>query len=159
YTSGRTSNEAAFLYQLLARLFGTNNLPDCSNMCHESSGTGLNEVIGVGKGTVSLSDFDNADAIFILGQNPGTNHPRMLTTLQKAKRRGAKIVSINPLKERGLVRFAHPQEVTGLLGAGTAISDLFLQVRVGSDIAVLKGMMKELLERDDAGEGVLDRTF
>src|SRR5437764_3736050 len=115
YTSGRTSNEAAFLYQLLVRRFGTNNLPDCSNMCHESSGTGLSQVIGVGKGTVGLDDFAQADAIFILGQNPGTNHPRMFTTLLAAKRRGCKIVSINPLRERALVRFTHPQDVLGML--------------------------------------------
>jgi len=160
YTSGRTSNEAAFLYQLLARRYGTNNLPDCSNMCHESSGTGLTEVIGVGKGTVGLADFDHAGAIFILGQNPGTNHPRMLATLQRAKRRGCRIVSINPLRERGLVRFAHPQDFAGLIGAATAISDLFLQVRVGGDIAVLKGIMKELLEREERAPGsVLDREF
>src|SRR4029079_8395461 len=140
YTSGRTSNEAAFLYQLLVRRFGTNNLPDCSNMCHESSGTGLSEVIGVGKGTVGLDDFERADAIFILGQNPGTNHPRMFTTLLAAKRRGCKIVSINPLRERSLVRFAHPQEVLRLFGEGTAISDLYLQLRIGGDVALLKGI-------------------
>src|SRR5437764_9911540 len=139
YTSGRTSNEAAFLYQLFARQLGTNNLPDCSNMCHESSGAALNESIGIGKGCVKLEDFEKADAIFIVGQNPGTNHPRMLTTLLEAKRRGARIVSINPLKERALVRFTHPQDVLGLLGRGTEISDLYLQVRVGGDIALLKG--------------------
>jgi molybdopterin-dependent oxidoreductase alpha subunit len=142
YTSGRTSNEAAFLYQLLARQFGTNNLPDCSNMCHESSGTGLFQVIGIGKGTVGLDDFAKADAIFIIGQNPGTNHPRMFSTLLAAKRRGCKIVSINPLKERSLVRFAHPQEVLRLFGEGTAISDLYLQLRIGGDVALLKGIMK-----------------
>src|SRR3954462_5779749 len=109
YTSGRTSNEAAFLYQLFVRQFGTNNLTDCSNMCHESSGTGLTEVVGRGKGTVTLEDFDLADAIFIIGQNPGTNHPRMLTTLQAAARRGCRIVSINPLLEAGLNHFKHPQ--------------------------------------------------
>ncbi|MDX1649883.1 MAG: molybdopterin-dependent oxidoreductase, partial [Myxococcota bacterium] len=109
YTSGRTSNEAAFLYQLFVREYGTNNLPDCSNLCHESSGTGLTEMIGIGKGTVSLEDFERADLILILGQNPGSNHPRMLTTLQRAVRRGARIVSVNPLRERGLVRFRNPQ--------------------------------------------------
>lgn len=160
YTSGRTSNEAAFLYQLLARKLGTNNLPDCSNMCHESSGTGLSEVIGVGKGTVSLEDFDKADAIFILGQNPGSNHPRMLTTLEQAARRGCRIVSINPLRERGLVRFAHPKDPLALLGQGTAIADLFLQVRVGGDIALLKGMMKEVLGAEERAPGrVLDWDF
>jgi molybdopterin-dependent oxidoreductase alpha subunit len=160
YTSGRTSNEAAFLYQLLARQFGTNNLPDCSNMCHESSGTGLSQVIGVGKGTVALDDFAKASAIFIIGQNPGTNHPRMLSALVDAKRRGCKIVSINPLKERALVRFAHPQEVLGLLGNGTEISDLYLQVRVGGDVALLKGILKEVLAAEARSPGrVLDWAF
>jgi molybdopterin-dependent oxidoreductase alpha subunit len=160
YTSGRTSNEAAFLYQLLARQFGTNNLPDCSNMCHESSGTGLSEAIGVGKGTVTLEDFTKADVIFVIGQNPGTNHPRMLSTLLAAKRRGCKIVSINPLKERALVRFAHPQEVFHLLGDGTEISDLYLQVRVGGDVALLKGIMKEVLAAEARAPGrVLDWAF
>jgi molybdopterin-dependent oxidoreductase alpha subunit len=160
YTSGRTSNEAAFLYQLLARQFGTNNLPDCSNMCHESSGTGLSQMIGVGKGTVALDDFEKADAIFIIGQNPGTNHPRMFTSLLRAKRRGAKIVSVNPLKEPALVRFTHPQEVLGLLGRGTEISDLYLQVRVGGDIALLKGIMKEVLAAEERAPGrILDWAF
>ncbi|MET0152113.1 MAG: FdhF/YdeP family oxidoreductase [Candidatus Binatia bacterium] len=160
YTSGRTSNEAAFLYQLLARQFGTNNLPDCSNMCHESSGTGLSQVIGVGKGTVGLDDFGKAKAIFIIGQNPGSNHPRMFSALLAAKRRGCKIVSINPLKERALVRFAHPQEVLGLLGNGTEISDLYLQVRVGGDVALLKGIMKEVLAAEARSPGrVLDWAF
>lgn len=148
YTSGRTSNEAAFLYQLFAREFGTNNLPDCSNMCHESSSTGLTETIGVGKGTVGLDDFARTDAIFVMGQNPGTNHPRMLSTLQAAKRRGATIVAINPLRERALVRFGHPQEPRALLGGGDPIADLYLQVRVGGDVALLKGIAKEVLEAD-----------
>jgi molybdopterin-dependent oxidoreductase alpha subunit len=142
YTSGRASNEAAFLYQLLAREYGTNNLPDCSNLCHESSGTGLGEMIGIGKGTVSLADFEQADLILVLGQNPGSNHPRMLTTLQQAARRGCRIVSVNPLRERGLVRFRHPQELGGLLGRGTEIASHFIRVRVGGDIALLKGVMK-----------------
>ncbi len=160
YTSGRTSNEAAFLYQLFVRQFGTNNLPDCSNMCHESSGVGLSEVIGVGKGTVSLEDFARADAIFVIGQNPGTNHPRMLTALQAAKRRGCTIVSINPLRERGLVRFAHPQDPLALLGRSTPISDLYLQVRVGGDVALLKGIMKEVLAAEARAPGrVLDWDF
>lgn len=160
YTSGRTSNEAAFLWQLFARELGTNNLPDCSNLCHESSGTALKQVIGVGKGTVSLQDFDRAEAIFVIGQNPGSNHPRMFTTLLAAKRRGAKIVSVNPLRERALMRFAHPKEVLGLLGRGTDISDLFLQVRVGGDVALLKGLQKEVLEAEHrAPGGVLDRVF
>jgi len=160
YTSGRTSNEAAFLYQLFARRFGTNNLPDCSNMCHESSSVGLGETTGVGKGTVSLEDFERADAIFVIGQNPGTNHPRMLAALQAAKRRGCRIVSVNPLRERGLVRFAHPREPLGLLGHGTAISDLYLQVRVGGDVALLKGIAKGVLEREAEAPGeVLDQDF
>ena len=160
YTSGRTSNEAAFLYQLFAREYGTNNLPDCSNMCHESSSTALDEVIGVGKGTVGLDDFEHADAIFVIGQNPGSNHPRMFTTLLGAKRRGCAIVSINPLHERALVRFAHPKDPLGFVGRGTAISDLYLQVRVGGDVALLQGIMKELLAAERVAPGtVLDRAF
>jgi len=160
YTSGRTSNEAAFLYQLFVREFGTNNLPDCSNLCHESSGVGLTDMIGIGKGTVSLADFDRADLIFVIGQNPGSNHPRMLTTLQQAARRGCRIVSVNPLRERGLVRFRHPQEVSGLLGRGTELASHFVRVRVGGDIPLLKGVMKELLALEAAERGgVLDRAF
>jgi molybdopterin-dependent oxidoreductase alpha subunit len=160
YTSGRTSNEAAFLYQLFVRQFGTNNLPDCSNMCHESSGTGMKEVIGFGKGTVTLEDFDLADAIFVIGQNPGTNHPRMLTSLLQAKRRGCKIVHINPLPETGLARFKHPQEVWTWLGEGTKLADLFLQVRINGDVALLKGIMKEVLDVEERRPGqVLDREF
>jgi molybdopterin-dependent oxidoreductase alpha subunit len=155
YTSGRTSNEAAFLYQLFVRQFGTNNLPDCSNMCHESSGTALNETIGVGKGTVTLEDFDKASAIFVIGQNPGTNHPRMLTSLERAKQNGCKLVHINPLPEVGMIRFKHPQHVLGLLGSGTELADLFLQVRINGDVALLKGISKAVLEHEDA----LDRNF
>jgi molybdopterin-dependent oxidoreductase alpha subunit len=160
YTSGRASNEAAFLYQLFVRQFGTNNLPDCSNMCHESSGTALTETIGVGKGTVTLDDFALAESIFVIGQNPGTNHPRMLTTLQQSKRRGCRIVHINPLPETGLRRFKHPQEVFRLLGSGTQLADLFLQVRINGDVALLKGLAKWLLEEEDRAPGrVLDREF
>ncbi|MGA9994726.1 MAG: FdhF/YdeP family oxidoreductase, partial [Pyrinomonadaceae bacterium] len=160
YTSGRTSNEAAFLYQLFVRQFGTNNLPDCSNMCHESSGSALTETIGIGKGTVTLQDFELAQAIFVIGQNPGTNHPRMLTSLQKAKRNGCKIVHINPLPETGLKSFKHPQEVWSWLGAGTKLSDLFLQVRINGDVPLLKGIMKEMLEEEERRPGkVLDRKF
>lgn len=160
YTSGRTSNEAAFLYQLFVRQLGTNNLPDCSNMCHESSGSALTETIGIGKGTVTLQDFELADAIFIIGQNPGTNHPRMLSTLQAAKRRGCAIVHINPLPETGLNRFKHPQEVFRILGQGTELADLFLQVRINGDVALLKGVMKEVLEEESRRPGeVLDRRF
>ncbi len=160
YTSGRTSNEAAFLYQLFARQFGTNNLPDCSNMCHESSGSALTPTIGVGKGTVTLNDFALAEAIFVVGQNPGTNHPRMLTTLMEAKRRGCKIVHVNPLPETGLRRFKHPQEVFRLLGAGTQLADLFIQVRINGDVALLKGVAKQLLEEEARRPGeILDRDF
>jgi molybdopterin-dependent oxidoreductase alpha subunit len=160
YTSGRTSNEAAFLYQLFVRQFGTNNLPDCSNMCHESSGSALTETIGVGKGTVTLEDFNLAEAIFIIGQNPGTNHPRMLTALQKAKRNGCKIVHINPLPEVGATRFKHPQEIFHLLGKGTELADLFLQLRINGDVPLLKGIMKEMLEEELRRPGeVFDREF
>jgi molybdopterin-dependent oxidoreductase alpha subunit len=160
YTSGRTSNEAAFLYQLFVRQFGTNNLPDCSNMCHESSGLALKEVIGVGKGTVRLEDFDLADTILIIGQNPGTNHPRMLATLQRAARRGATIVSVNPLAETGLTRFKHPQDVLHLFGPGTKIATHFVQVRLSGDLAFLKGLCKEILEAESRQPGkVIRREF
>ncbi|HEU0016600.1 MAG TPA: FdhF/YdeP family oxidoreductase [Longimicrobium sp.] len=161
YTSGRTSNEAAFLYQLFGRLYGTNNFPDCSNLCHESSGVGLKRTMGIGKGAVQLDDFEKADAIFILGQNPGTNHPRMLTALQAARRRGAQVVAINPLRERGLVSFVHPQEVGATLtGHGTEIATVYLQPKPGSDVAVLKGIMKHVMaaERQDRGR-VIDHGF
>lgn len=159
YTSGRTSNEAAFLYQLFVRQFGTNNLPDCSNLCHESSGLALREVIGVGKGTVRLEDFDLADTILIIGQNPGTNHPRMLATLQKAARRGATIVSVNPLPEAGLIRFKHPKDVLQLFGSGTKIAKHFVQVRLSGDLAFLKGVCKEILEEEARGGNVINRKF
>ena len=155
YTSGRTSNEAAFLYQLLGRRLGTNNFPDCSNMCHESSGVALTETIGIGKGTVSLADFDHADLILVIGQNPGTNHPRMLSTLREAARRGATIVSINPLREVGLAKFSHPQKPLDLLG-GTALAKQFVQVQIGGDQAFLLGVSKAVLEH---GPGALDETF
>src|SRR5690349_17933431 len=144
YTSGRTSNEAAFLYQLFVRQFGTNNLPDCSNMCHESSGSALGASIGIGKGTVTLDDFERADLIFIIGQNPGTNHPRMLTTLAAAKRKGAAIVSINPLPEIGSDRFKNPQDFLNplkafstLAGEGQRLSDHWLQPRITGDLALM----------------------
>src|SRR4051812_24188632 len=167
YTSGRTSNEAAFLYQLFVRQFGTNNLPDCSNMCHESSGAAMNETLGIGKGCVKLEDFDYADAIFIIGQNPGTNHPRMLTSLERAKENGAKIVSINPLPEVGNFRFKNPQDLKNPLraprvffGGGKKLSDLWLPVRINGDVAVLKGIMKEMLADDELRPGsVFDRGF
>ncbi len=160
YTSGRTSNEAAFLYQLLVRKFGTNNLPDCSNLCHESSGVGLSETIGSGKGTVLLSDFEKADLIFVVGQNPGTNHPRMLTALQGAARRGCKIVSINPLRETGLRKFKHPQEFSGVFGGGTSLSSMDVRVRINGDVAVFQGIGKAILEAEDKDPGrVLDWAF
>ncbi|TQC38946.1 hypothetical protein EEB14_59255, partial [Rhodococcus sp. WS4] len=139
YTSGRTSNEAAFVYQLMIRAFGTNNLPDCSNMCHESSGSALTETIGIGKGSVSVPDIENADLILIAGQNPGTNHPRMLSTLEKAKANGAKVIAINPLPEAGLLRFKDPQKVHGVVGDGVQIADEFLQIRIGGDQALFQG--------------------
>jgi len=161
YTSGRTSNEAAFLYQLFARLYGTNNLPDCSNMCHESSGFALGEQIGIGKGTVQLWDFDKAEAILIVGQNPGTNHPRMLSALEKAARRGCRIITLNPLKEKGLESFLHPQHpVQMLTGRATRLSELYLQPRVGGDLAAAQGIMKHLLALEEADPGtVLDHAF
>jgi molybdopterin-dependent oxidoreductase alpha subunit len=161
YTSGRTSNEAAFLYQLLARRLGTNNLPDCSNMCHESSGTAMTEQLGVGKGTVTLDDFAHADLILVIGQNPGTNHPRMLAELQKAAERGAKIVTFNPLREPGLVSFTHPKHpLQTLLGRGTALSSHYYQVKVGGDLSALTGICAHLLFAEAADPGkVLDRDF
>ncbi len=160
YTSGRTSNEAAFLYQLFVREYGTNNLPDCSNMCHESSGVALTETIGVGKGTVKLEDFYNTDLIIIAGQNPGTNHPRMLKALQKAKANGAKIISINPLKEAGLIGFDDPQSVKGLIGIASKLTDLYLQVRINGDVPLLKAIMLLLLEEEEKTPGkIFDLEF
>ena len=160
YTSGRASNEAAFLYQLFVREYGTNNFPDCSNMCHEPSGSGMRPQIGVGKGTVTLEDFEHADAIFIFGQNPGTNHPRMLGELRQAHKRGARIVSFNPLRERGLERFADPQDKREMATMGsTEISTHYFQLRIGGDLAAVKGMMKHLLERQEMGEPLLDVAF
>jgi len=160
YTSGRASNEAAFLYQLFVREYGTNNFPDCSNMCHEPSGSAMRPQIGVGKGTVTLADFEQADAIFIFGQNPGTNHPRMLGELRAASKRGAKIVSFNPLRERGLERFADPQDKLEMATLGsTPISTHYFQLRVGGDFALVKGMMKHVVEQEDAGHAVLDHAF
>jgi molybdopterin-dependent oxidoreductase alpha subunit len=155
YTSGRASNEAAFVYQLLARRLGTNNLPDCSNMCHESSGAALNQTIGIGKGVVTLEDLsDNADLIVIVGQNPGTNHPRMLSALEDAKKRGARIVAINPLPEAGLIRFKNPQTPKGIVGHGTKLADRVLPVRVNGDLALFSGVNKVLFDRGD-----IDKDF
>ncbi|MFD4469499.1 FdhF/YdeP family oxidoreductase [Rhodococcus sp. NPDC058505] len=160
YTSGRTSNEAAFLYQLMIRSFGTNNMPDCSNMCHESSGSALTESIGIGKGSVTVPDLEYADLILIAGQNPGTNHPRMLSTLEAAKGNGAKIIAINPLPEAGLLGFKDPQKVGGVIGKGVEIADEFLQIRLGGDMALFRGLARLLFEADDAAPGtVLDRDF
>ncbi|SDK95672.1 FdhF/YdeP family oxidoreductase [Nonomuraea jiangxiensis] len=160
YTSGRTSNEAAFLYQLLVRRFGTNNLPDCSNMCHESSGSALTQTLGIGKGTVSLEDLHKADLIFVVGQNPGTNHPRMLSALEKAKDNGARIVAVNPLPEAGLLRFKNPQRPGGVIGHGTRLADRFLQIRLNGDLALFKAMSRLLLEAEDAAPGTaIDREF
>lgn len=157
YTSGRTSNEAAFLWGTLARQIGTNNLPDCSNMCHESSGYGLSPVIGIGKGTVRLSCFEKADLVLVIGQNPGTNHPRMLTALAKCKRNGGSVVSINPLQETGMRRFKHPQEVIRLLGRGTPIADDHYPVRVNGDSALLKGVARVFLNEGSANWDFIDR--
>lgn len=160
YTSGRTSNEAAFLYQLFVREYGTNNLPDCSNMCHESSGVALNESVGIGKGSVKLEDFYEAEVIIILGQNPGTNHPRMLSALQKAKENGATIISVNPLPETGLISFANPQEVKGALGIKARLTDIFLQVKINGDMALLKAIGSLLLQAEEQNPGsVFDHEF
>lgn len=159
YTSGRTSNEAAFAYQLFARQLGTNNMPDCSNMCHESSGSALTETLGVGKGSVSLEDMYEADLIIVAGQNPGTNHPRMLSALEKAKRRGTRIVTVNPLPEAGMKAFRNPQYARGLVGRGTELTDLFAQIRVGGDLALFTAVNRLLLEADQRGEKVLDHGF
>jgi formate dehydrogenase major subunit len=160
YTSGRTSNEAAFLYAIFAREFGTNNFPDCSNMCHEPTSRGLPPSIGIGKGTVILDDFDQAQAIFLIGHNAGTNAPRMMTPLVEARRRGVPIVAVNPMPERALIRFTEPQDVVQMATFGsTEISSEFVHIRIGGDLALLKGMMKILFERDAAGEAVLDHDF
>ena len=160
YTSGRTSNEAAFAYQLFVRALGTNNLPDCSNMCHESSGSALTETIGIGKGSVRLEDLPAADLILVVGQNPGTNHPRMLSALEEAKQAGARIVAINPLPEAGLLRFKNPQKPSGVLGRGTELADRYLQIRVNGDHALFQAVGLLLLQAEERAPGtVLDRTF
>lgn len=160
YTSGRTSNEASFTYQLFVREFGTNNLPDCSNMCHESSGSALGDTIGIGKGTVTLNDFYDTDVIIIMGQNPGTNHPRMLTALEKAKQNGSKIIAINPLHEAGLMGFKDPQTVKGLMGISTQLADLYLQIKINGDMALLKAIEKMLYEAEIENPGeVFDHEF
>ncbi|MGY8908666.1 MAG: FdhF/YdeP family oxidoreductase [Flavobacteriales bacterium] len=160
YTSGRTSNEAAFLYQLFVRQFGTNNLPDCSNMCHESSGAALSETLGIGKGSVTLDDFNQTDLIIVMGQNPGTNHPRMLTALGEAKKNGSKIITINPLPEVGLINYKDPQNLLKWVGSGQDLTDLFLQVKINGDVALLKIILKLMLKKEeDAPYSVFDYDF
>ena len=165
YTSGRCSNEAAFLFQLFVRLYGTNNFPDCSNMCHEATSVGLPKSIGIGKGTVSLEDFDHADLILSIGHNPGTNHPRMMATLREVSKRGGKIIVFNPLKERSLERFESPQSVVEMATmSATPIASSYYQVKVGGDAAALKGIAKALVALDEAakvsgGEPALDHAF
>jgi len=160
YTSGRASNETAFAYQLFVRAFGTNNLPDCSNMCHESTGVAMVESLGIGKSTIAYDDFEKADLIIVMGQNPGTNHPRMLTALEDAKRAGASIVTVNPLPEAGLMRYKNPQTVRGIIGKGTSLTDQFLQIRLGGDMALLQAVSKRVLDAEAARPGtVLDHDF
>jgi len=159
YTSGRTSNEAAFLYQLFVRSYGTNNLPDCSNMCHESSGSGLTETIGIGKGTVSLEDFNKTSLVVVMGQNPGTNHPRMLSALESTKKNGGKIIHVNPLPEAGLVRFKHPQDYMRFSFKSTKLSDLHLPVKINGDVALMKGIGKYLLNKRNNGNYEFDESF
>ena len=160
YTSGRTSNEAAFLYQLMVRKYGTNNLPDCSNMCHESSGVALSNTVGIGKGSVTLEDFYITDLVIVIGQNPGTNHPRMLSALVKSKENNAKIISINPLTETGLLNFKHPQKVSHMLGSGKKLTDLYLNLGINTDAALLKCILKMLLAMEAKAPGtVLDQSF
>ncbi len=160
YTSGRASNEAAFLYQLFARQYGTNNLPDCSNMCHESTSYALAEVIGIGKGTVTLEDIHEADLIICVGQNPGTNHPRMLSALEKCKENGGKMIGINPLRETGLINFVNPQRPLKIATRGTDLSDLFLQIRVNEDHSLFRALAKILHQQEQEAPGtVFDREF
>ncbi|XLS28618.1 FdhF/YdeP family oxidoreductase [Flavobacteriaceae bacterium M23B6Z8] len=159
YTSGRSSNEAAFLYGMFARALGTNNMPDCSNMCHESSGVALSETLGIGKGSVTLEDLYEAELIIVAGQNPGTNHPRMLSALEKCKRNNGKVISINPLEESGLVTFKNPQKVKGWVGSGEAMADLHLQVKINQDIPLVKLILKKLIKLDKEKGGVFDHDF
>ncbi len=164
YTSGRLNNEAAFLLQLFSRAYGTNNLPDCSNMCHESSGSGLGETLGIGKGSVSLDDIHESDLVFVVGQNPGTNHPRMLSALELTKHNGGRVIAVNPLPEAGLMRFKNPQKPSGVIGKGTAIADVFLKIRPGGDLALFQMLNRLLLEADEAAapghdNAVLDHDY
>ena len=159
YTSGRSSNEAAFLYGMLARALGTNNMPDCSNMCHESSGVALSSTLGIGKGSVTVDDLYGADVILVVGQNPGTNHPRMLSALEKCKKNGGKVISINPLAETAMARFKNPQKVEGLLGSGTPIADLHLQLKINEDVALAKLLLKKLVAKETKQGNVFDHEF
>ncbi len=160
YTSGRTPNEAAFLYSIFVREFGTNNFPDCSNMCHEPTSRGLAPAIGVGKGTVIMEDFEHTEALFIIGQNTGTNSPRMMANLVEARKRGVPIIAVNPMPERALIQFADPQDVVEMATFGsTEIASEFVHIKIGGDLAFLKGMMKVMFEREEAGETVLDHAF
>ncbi len=160
YTSGRASNEAAFMYQLFARALGTNNLPDCSNMCHESTGTAMLHTVGIGKLTIAYDDFEKSDLIIILGQNPVTNHPRMLTALQEAKKKGARIVAVNPMPEAGLLGYKDPQQVRGYVGKAIKIADQFMKIRLGGDMALLQAVAKRVFEAEDRAPGtVLDHNF
>jgi molybdopterin-dependent oxidoreductase alpha subunit len=159
YTSGRSSNEAAFLWGLFSRAFGTNNMPDCSNMCHESSGVALSQTLGIGKGSVKLDDIENAELVMVIGQNPGTNHPRMLSALQKCKLAGGKVITVNPLEEAGLKRFKNPQKPMDYFTRGTQITDVFLQVRINEDISLLKAIMKLLFQRAEQDPSILDADF
>ncbi len=157
YTSGRTSNEAAYLYQLMVRAFGTNTLPECSNMCHEATSVALTDAIGIGKGSVTFDDFDRTDLVIVVGQNPGTNHPRMLTTLEEVKQRGGRIIAVNPLPEAGLIRFKNPQKVRGIVGRGTELADLHLPVRVGGDQALFRWLSSRVLASGAADTAFIDR--
>jgi formate dehydrogenase major subunit len=160
YTSGRTPNEAAFLYSIFVRAFGTNNFPDCSNMCHEPTSRGLPPSIGVGKGTVVMEDFEHAEAIFVIGQNTGTNSPRMMTNLVEARKRGVPIVAVNPMPERALIRFTEPQDIIQMATFGsTPIASEFVHIRIGGDLALIKGMMKVMFEREAKGEEIIDHDF
>lgn len=160
YTSGRTANETAFMYPLFARALGTNNLPDCSNMCHESSGSALNPTIGIGKGTVSLDDIHDSELIFVVGQNPGTNHAGMLSALKECKDKGGKVVAVNPLPEAGLFNFKDPQTVSGVVGGGTPLADEYLQIKVGGDLALFQALAHLLLAEEERNPGtVVDRSF
>tara|TARA_R110002050_G_scaffold251241_2_gene389390 strand:- start:6093 stop:8384 length:2292 start_codon:yes stop_codon:yes gene_type:complete len=159
YTSGRTTNEAAFLYQLFVREYGTSNLPDCSNMCHEASGSALSETLGIGKGSVTLDDLYKAELVMVIGQNPGTNHPRMLMALEKCKNNGGKIIAINPLPEAGLIKFTNPQSPLKLITGGTQIADVFVPITINGDVAFMKAILLKLLEKEEEIGSVFDKDF